>query len=116
MYMDLRPEVAQQIHSSLCGSTDKFPSRKPPPSDGSGGGSTGTGSQQQPGSRENVPMNGQQGDIELGMGVAALPGSRRPPSGLTIGRLTSISENSSSLGSSGERSQKLPRLQQVCAR
>ena len=117
MYMDLRPEVAHQIHSSLCGGTDRLPSRKSS-SDGA------PGSQQ----RENIPMNGQQlgglppkpgrgggggmasqqGDIELGMGGMI----RRPPSSLASGRLSSISEDTS-LDSSDGRRQTLQHLPEV---
>ncbi|EIE25087.1 hypothetical protein COCSUDRAFT_65088 [Coccomyxa subellipsoidea C-169] len=114
MYMDLRPEAAHQIHSSLCGGTDRLPSRKSS-SDGA------PGSQQ----REDIPMTGQQlgglppkpgrgggggmasqqGDIELGMGGMI----RRPPSSLASGRLSSISEDTS-LDSSDGRRQTLQHL------
>ena len=123
MYMDLRPEVAHQIHSSLCGGSDALPERKPPPGgtppDGGPGGAA------QPRAQENMPTNGQLGmqhlgtpqtgqsfsqavdaknhvgphglewDIEQGL-AGNLPGSSRPPSGPNGRQLSSISESESS--------------------
>ncbi len=82
IYMDLRPEEAQHIHSSMCGGSDALPGPKPPPRGGpspggpppDGGGASGGSAQ--PRAQENTPSNGQSGMQPLSISQTAHSGSR----------------------------------------